>query len=57
MRISARKNSHAFPTQDDEKKAMIYNYSPTYTGLKKKSYSEQLYLFDWWNIGTMSIQT
>lgn len=39
----ARKNSHAFKSQDGERDALIYNYSPVYTGAN--SSFEQIYYF------------
>lgn len=40
----ARKSLHRFSTQEEEQKALIYNYQPTYTGTK--SSFEQIYYFD-----------
>lgn len=39
-----RKNSHKFNKDIDERRSLIYNYQPSYTGLKNASY-EQLYMF------------
>ncbi|XP_042255871.1 gamma-glutamyl hydrolase [Thunnus thynnus] len=39
----ARKNFHRFETEEGEGKALIYNYSPVYTGIK--SAFEQMYFF------------
>lgn len=39
----ARKNSHRFETEDGERKHLIYNYNPVYTG--PKSVFEQKYYF------------
>ncbi|KAL1006450.1 hypothetical protein UPYG_G00072570 [Umbra pygmaea] len=39
----ARKNFHKFEDEEAEKKALIYNYNPVYTGTK--SAFEQLYFF------------
>ncbi|XP_051267278.1 gamma-glutamyl hydrolase [Dicentrarchus labrax] len=39
----ARKNSHRFDSEEDESKALIYNYNPVYTG--SKSGFEQIYYF------------
>ncbi|XP_076617072.1 gamma-glutamyl hydrolase-like [Chaetodon auriga] len=39
----ARKNSHKFESDADENKALIYNYSPVYTG--PNSVFEQIYYF------------
>ncbi|XP_029979811.1 gamma-glutamyl hydrolase-like [Sphaeramia orbicularis] len=39
----ARKNFHAFETQEGERDALIYNYSPVYTGAM--STFEQIYYF------------
>ncbi|XP_070842237.1 gamma-glutamyl hydrolase [Chaetodon trifascialis] len=39
----ARKNSHSFESEAEERKALIYNYSPVYTGLN--SAFEQIYFF------------
>ncbi|XP_072542994.1 gamma-glutamyl hydrolase-like [Salminus brasiliensis] len=40
----ARKSLHNFTSQEEEQNALIYNYSPTYTG--KKSVFEQIYYFN-----------
>lgn len=40
----ARKNDHSFPDLEAEYKALIYNYSPLYSGIKNSSY-EQVYMF------------
>lgn len=40
----ARKSEHTFPNSEMEKRKLIYNYSPTYTGLNNTSF-EQCYLF------------
>lgn len=39
----ARKNTNQFPSTEEEEKALIYNYQPTYTG--KGSTFEQCYFF------------
>ncbi|KAM6971634.1 gamma-glutamyl hydrolase [Tautogolabrus adspersus] len=39
----ARKNLHRFDSEEDEKKALIYNYSPVYT--ESRSVFEQIYYF------------
>ncbi|KAK5849976.1 hypothetical protein PBY51_014267 [Eleginops maclovinus] len=39
----ARKSLHKFQTEEEESKALIYNYSPVYTG--PKSAFEQIFLF------------
>ncbi|KAM8731594.1 gamma-glutamyl hydrolase [Acanthopagrus schlegelii] len=39
----ARKNMHRFESEDEESKALIYNYSPVYTG--RESSFEQKYFF------------
>jgi gamma-glutamyl-gamma-aminobutyrate hydrolase PuuD len=40
----ARKNTNQFPSTEEEEKALIYNYQPTYTG-KSGSTFEQCYFF------------
>ncbi|XP_036452336.1 gamma-glutamyl hydrolase [Colossoma macropomum] len=40
----AKKSLHRFASQKEEQKALIYNYSPTYTG--NRSSFEQVYYFD-----------
>ncbi|MBN3309688.1 GGH hydrolase, partial [Amia calva] len=40
----ARKNFHQFPDKEAEQKALIYNYSPIYTG--NHTDFEQMYFFD-----------
>ncbi|KAJ8924851.1 hypothetical protein NQ315_001006 [Exocentrus adspersus] len=42
----ARRNNNTFPSIATEKKSLIYNYNPRYTGLKGNSVYEQLYVFD-----------
>ncbi|XP_017567937.1 gamma-glutamyl hydrolase [Pygocentrus nattereri] len=39
----AKKSLHSFSSQEEEQKALIYNYSPKYTG--KRSSFEQIYYF------------
>lgn len=41
--LTARKNLHRFESEEEESKALIYNYNPVYTG--PKSAFEQMYLF------------
>ena len=40
---AARKNFHSFASEEQENKALIYNYNPVYTG--QQSPFEQIYLF------------
>ncbi|XP_066536474.1 gamma-glutamyl hydrolase isoform X2 [Hoplias malabaricus] len=40
----ARKSLHSFTSEEEEQEALIYNYSPIFTG--KKSSFEQIYYFD-----------
>jgi hypothetical protein len=42
--LIARKNSHQFPSPEEEQAALIYNYAPTHTG-KHGSTFEQCYFF------------
>jgi hypothetical protein len=42
--LTARKNTNQFPSTEEEEKALIYNYQPTYTG-KSGSTFEQCYFF------------
>jgi gamma-glutamyl hydrolase len=42
--LAARKNSHQFPSPEEEEAALIYNYVTTYTG-KDGSAFEQCYFF------------
>lgn len=41
--LTARKNVHKFEDEEVEKRALIYNYNPVYTGIK--SAFEQIYYF------------
>ncbi|XP_076026587.1 gamma-glutamyl hydrolase isoform X2 [Genypterus blacodes] len=42
----ARKSLHRFDSEEDEEKALIYNYNPVYTGKNNhRSAFEQIYLF------------
>ena len=43
----ARKSGHAFPSRTEEEAALIYNYSPTFTGEASVDYTMvQDYLFE-----------
>lgn len=42
--FTARKSFHSFASVEEEEKALIYNYSPEYTGTH--SAFEQTYFFD-----------
>ncbi len=40
-----RKSLHSFPDQDTESKALIYNYSPVFTGINPDASFVQSYIF------------
>ncbi|KAK8757494.1 hypothetical protein V5799_004876 [Amblyomma americanum] len=40
----ARRNNHRFPNEDEERRALIYNYQPSFT--EDKTYFTQMYLFE-----------
>lgn len=42
--VSARRNTHKFPTTEEEESALMYNFIPTFTG-DHLSF-EQCYFFD-----------
>ncbi|XP_018572899.1 gamma-glutamyl hydrolase B-like [Anoplophora glabripennis] len=42
----SKKNNNTFPSEELEKKSLIYNYNPRYTGISVKSPYEQVYIFN-----------
>ena len=52
---SARRNTHAFPSVEEESQALIYNYKPTYVGYPGgPSTFEQKYYFHWGSEGEVA---
>ncbi|XP_078691469.1 gamma-glutamyl hydrolase-like isoform X1 [Branchiostoma floridae x Branchiostoma belcheri] len=42
----ARRSQHEFPSPEEERAALIYNYTPVYTGNTDTAHFEQCYFFD-----------